>query len=83
MQLLCDDLSIEEFATAFDKELVESGYHSQETIPELPNIDLPFEDLLPAGLVPMSQRKPHLLYNTFLNRISRKKATSFAQDLFS
>lgn len=83
MQNLCNDLCIEEIATATENELVESGYHALGKVPEMPNIDLPFENLLPVGIVPVNSRKPHLMHQMFFNRIKQKEATKFSQDFIT
>lgn len=83
MERLCSGMRIDAIETATSTELVDSGYHALGTVPDLPNFDLPIEDLVPAGGIPANERKPHLMTQSFFRRISRGDATPFARDIIS
>ena len=68
-------------ATATAAELEAGGYHSKPAEAYLPTLNLP--SAAPAGVLPVAERKPHLMAKIFFDRLQSRNATPFAQRLFS
>ena len=68
-------------ATATAAELEAGGYHSKPAEEYLPTLNLP--SAAPAGVLPVAERKPHLMAKIFFDRLQSRNATPFAQRLFS
>ena len=83
MRRLCDDLQTQMMETASENELRASGYHAFGTQAEVlkrEDIDLPGTPL-ETDLLPREMRKPHLMVQSFFNRVNKRTATTYACDL--
>jgi ERCC4-related helicase len=81
MERICNELKINKLLTASQEELQSDGYHGSCSRPEhLSDVNLPAISL-PVGIVSFSDRKPHLLSETFFSRILQNKATSFSNKI--
>jgi ERCC4-related helicase len=73
---LCSKLGIVQIENASDEELSRDGYQATrspaQTVPQV---------AMPAGLVPVTDRKPHLMMSMFHQRIKSGQATPFAMQL--
>lgn len=76
---ICRELQIQHMATADSNELQAGGYHSQPAA--APTVSLP--TVLPEGVLPISERKPHLMASKFFDRLRKGTSTSFTRRLFS
>ena len=74
---LCIELSTNKIETATIAELRESGYHASSTPMQ---VKLPLHEQV-EGLVPLNDRRPHLVYKIVFDRICKGKATAFAISL--
>ena len=77
IHLLCSELCINKIETATTAELQECGYHASNVTME---VKLPHIERV-EGLVPINDRKPHLVYKMVFDRICNGKATAFAISL--
>lgn len=73
---LCRDLNIEKMCSPTDEELEQGGYIRQQS-----NVEI-VETPLPATVVPVNERKPHMVYETFSTRIREKRASGFATHIW-
>ena len=73
---LCSKLGVKQIKTASDEELARGGYQATrspaQTVPQLS---------IPLGLVPVTDRKPHLMSPVFHHRIENGQATPFTLQL--
>lgn len=76
---LCQELKIDKIETASIDELSSSGYAGARR-GSIAEIRLP-ERTLMQNLVPLEDRKPHLMHKTFFDRIKKGCATSFSTKL--
>lgn len=74
---LCSELCTTKIETATVAELQESGYHASSATMQ---VKLPLCEQR-EDVVPINDRKPHLVYNTVFDRICKGKATEFALSL--
>ena len=76
---LCQELNIEKIESAPIAELREGGYQGagQGTIAEVRL----YSDVPRVDVIPRSDRKPHLMHQSFFNRARRSEATQFSQEL--
>jgi ERCC4-related helicase len=76
---LCQELGIEKIESATDEELRSGGYTGagRGAIAEVRLPDMTMTD----HLVPIQDRKPHLMHSTFFDRIKKSTATSFSTTL--
>ena len=77
VQRLCSELQIERLCTADAEELRNGGYHrgGESVTPEIQLYDNAASSI---GTVPESERRPHLMQQTFAERIKNGTATPFA-----
>uniref|UniRef100_A0A7S4V2U7 RNA helicase n=1 Tax=Alexandrium monilatum TaxID=311494 RepID=A0A7S4V2U7_9DINO len=78
---LCTDLRIASMASATDEELRSSGYHALKAKAEVEPVDIP--GAVPAGVVPAAWRKPHMMHETFFERLRNNTSTLAAQRLYA
>ncbi len=79
LQTMCDELRITNLQTATEAELRASGYHALGNQSERPsNLDA-FQ--APPGVLPRDDRKPHLMLDTFFERIRTGTATPLCDAL--
>eukprot|EP00899_Mesostigma_viride_P028450 jgi/Mesvir1/8790/Mv02698-RA.1 len=78
---LCSELGVVKLAAADSEELRRDGYHGSSSEANVQSQD-EVEALLPSGVVPEAERKPHLLANTMFARIRERKATRFSLALY-
>ncbi|KAL3929529.1 MAG: hypothetical protein SGPRY_001923 [Prymnesium sp.] len=78
LQSLSQDLGLEGMLSVSDEELLAGGF-----VPPRNDVEVVYERVLPEGVVPEDDRRPHLMYKTFFDRVSRGEATPFSQALFS
>lgn len=76
---LCTDLQISCIEHAEDKELREGGYKGSGRA-SVAELRLPTMEP-DKNIVPLTDRKPHLMYDTFFERINKSKATHFGHNL--
>ena len=56
---ICRELAVQKMATADSQELQMSGYHAQAAEATLRPLDIP--EAVPEGVVPLAERKAHLM----------------------
>jgi len=76
LQRMSDDLGLESMACPSDAELRAGGYE-----PPHGEVELVAVGVQPEGVVPVDERKPHLMHKTFFDRVERGEATEFALNL--
>lgn len=77
---LCAEMRFEKLECARPGELEASGYHAKVAEPEVvDSVDVAGD--VPIGALPPAKRKPHLLLETFLNRMKNGTITPFAKRL--
>ena len=76
LQRMCDDLGLEGMVSVDDAELRAGGY-----TPPHGEVELVTVSAQPEGVVPVDERRPHLLHKTFFDRVERGEATEFAMNL--
>eukprot|EP00438_Fugacium_kawagutii_P020441 Skav233818 [mRNA] locus=scaffold5904:58285:60156:+ [translate_table: standard] len=77
---ICRELRIRKMATADGHELAASGYHARASEAVVKPLDLP--GAVPSGVLPISERKPHLMGQFFIRRLRSSSCTPFTQRLF-
>jgi len=77
---LCDDLRVKHILTASKAEMEHEGYHAS-SVPAEVNV-MERQDYVPLGVVPESERKPHLMLQTFKSRLKYGKSTECVLDIF-
>lgn len=80
VERICRELRIKKMATADRQELEASGYHAQTSEAAVRPLEIP--KTVPDGVVPASDRKPHLMGNLFLQRLRNSSCTAFTRRLF-
>jgi ERCC4-related helicase len=88
-QKLCDQLRISRIEVATDEELRSGGYNGAAagTVAELHPRKRKFEDTRDGldfeggHVIPMADRKPHLMHSSFFGRILKGTATSTSQQM--
>ena len=75
------ELRIQHMATATAWELEAGGYHSKAGQATLPTWNLPCS--VPEGVLPIGERKPHLMAKKFFDRLQEGASTPFTQRLLS
>jgi len=78
---LCDDLRIETLESATVEDLVQGGYHASQLAADVREVNFPPLADSDAHLVPVAERRPHLLKATFFTRVRPGTATLFAARL--
>jgi hypothetical protein len=78
---ICDELRISKMETASTDEMKSEGYHASQIAAELKTVDAIFPT--PAGVVPPSERKPHMMMCTFLERQKQGRSTAVSAALFA
>lgn len=82
LQRMCDELRIQKLETADQQELENSGYHAKAAAPEVETGPMHAgEMVVPAGVLPAEDRKPHLMLDTFFERMKHGQSTPFAERL--
>ena len=76
LQELSRDLYLQHMISVGDEELRAGGYD-----PPHGEVEIAHPRVLPEGIVPAVERKPHLMHATFFKRIREGKATPFAETL--
>jgi hypothetical protein len=76
LQRMCDDLGLEGMVSVDDAELRAGGY-----TPPHGEVELVTVSAQPEGVVPVDERRPHLVHKTFFDRVERGEATEFAMNL--
>lgn len=79
LQTMCDELRVTRLETATEEELREGGYHAMGVTAEIPKTSN--TEGIPAGVLPIHDRKPHLMMHTFFSRLLNSEATPFASSL--
>lgn len=77
---ICRELRISKMTTADRRELEQSGYHAQSAEAVLRPLEIP--GAIPAGVVAISDRKPHLMGDTFIKRLGNTSCTPFTRRVF-
>jgi len=76
---LIRDLGVQEVISVGDDELLRGGFtpsHNTE-------IEITHPRCPPEGIVPLEDRRPHLMHDTFFARVKKGELTNMAQELFS
>lgn len=76
LQRMCNELRVTNLETASFEELRTGGYHAAEIKPEIPHAEMKHE--VPEGVLPVEDRRPHLMMRTFFDRVLAGEATAFA-----
>jgi len=71
---LCQELSTEIMYSPTDHQLKEGGYIPQQNLIQV----IPMQNHIPKNVVPVSQRRPHLMHETFMKRIKKGSNTEFS-----
>lgn len=79
LQTMCDELRTTRLETATEEELRECGYHAMGVTAEIRKTSN--TDGIPDGVLPVPDRKPHLMMPTFFSRVLQSEATPFASSL--
>lgn len=74
---LSHDLRLTKMITTTDAELLAGGY-----TPPKKDIEIVHPHKSPEGVVPVDERKPHLMHTTFMMRVAKGRATDFGQQLW-
>lgn len=78
LRSLCYDLSITKMISPTQEELISGGYIPNDG--NIETIQKPWQ--VPDGVVPEDERKPHLVHQTFIERIHNKSITPFALKVY-
>ena len=76
LQRMSDDLGLESMACPSDAELRAGGFE-----PPHGEVELVAVGVQPEGVVPVDERKQHLMHKTFFDRVERGEATELALNL--
>lgn len=74
LRSLCYDLSVTKMISPTQKELISGGYVPNDS--NIETMQKPWE--VPHGVVAEADRKPHLVHQTFIDRIHNNSVTPFA-----